>query len=65
MAQAPKSLEGAQKTHNIDIVSVSSDEPEIVDTGQRSAYNVDSQANDWNRPTLTDLEFRKAAIAQG
>ena len=47
MAQAPKSLEGAQKPHNIDIVSVSSDELEIVGTGTRSAYNADSQANDW------------------
>ena len=46
MAQAPKSLEGAQKPHNIDIVSVSSDELEIVGTGTRSAYNADSQAND-------------------
>ena len=47
MAQEPKPLEGAQKPHNIDIVSVSSDELEIVGTGTRSAYNADSQANDW------------------
>ena len=50
MAQVPKPLEGAQKPHNIDIVSVSSDELEIVDTGQRSAHNVDSQANDYPSP---------------
>ena len=46
MAQVPRPLEGAQKPHNTDIVSVSSDELEIVDTGMRSALHADSQAND-------------------